>query len=455
MERTVYQKLLTWKEAKDRKPLVLLGARQVGKTYILKEFGEREFQNIVYVNCHNNDFASTLFRDFNIPRIIHAIEVNYEVKINIGQTLLFFDEIQEVSGGIASLKYFCEDLRSLHVVAAGSLLGLALRDDESFPVGKVNTIKMYPMKFTEFLIAMGRRQLCNAILSADWDLLRPLHDLLTEMLRQYYFVGGMPEAVAKWCETADPQAVRNVQNDILQTYYFDFGKHGKTMIHRIRQIWDSIPAQLAKENKKFIFGAIRKGARAADFETAIQWLVDAGLIYKVYRVSAPKYPLKFYKDSDAFKIYLLDCGLLALLSESRPQDMLLGDNAFTEFKGSYTENFFLQELVGIGNIPTYYYSKDNSKLEIEFLVQYDGQVFPCEVKAENNVKAKSLRTFITNEFPELQLHGLRFSMLPYVDQQWMENYPLSGVEGTFKRAEIGNSQNCRPSTLTHLSTLDP
>lgn len=447
MERTVYQKLLTWKEAKDRKPLVLLGARQVGKTYILKEFGEREFQNIVYVNCHNNDFASTLFRDFNIPRIIHAIEVNYEVKINIGQTLLFFDEIQEVSGGIASLKYFSEDQRSLHVVAAGSLLGLALRDDESFPVGKVNTIKMYPMTFTEFLIAMGRRQLCNAILSADWDLLRPLHDLLTEMLRQYYFVGGMPEAVAKWCETADPQAVRNVQNDILQTYYFDFGKHGKTMIHRIRQIWDSIPAQLAKENKKFIFGAIRKGARAADFETAIQWLVDAGLIYKVYRVSAPKYPLKFYKDSDAFKIYLLDCGLLALLSESRPQDMLLGDNAFTEFKGSYTENFFLQELVGIGNIPTYYYSKDNSKLEIEFLVQYDGQVFPCEVKAENNVKAKSLRTFITNEFPELQLHGLRFSMLPYVDQQWMENYPLSGVEGTFKRAEIGNSQNCRPSYL--------
>ena len=440
MERTVYQKLLTWKEAKDRKPLVLLGARQVGKTYILKEFGEREFQNIVYVNCHNNDFASTLFRDFNIPRIIHAIEVNYEVKINIGQTLLFFDEIQEVSGGIASLKYFSEDQRSLHVVAAGSLLGLALRDDESFPVGKVNTIKMYPMTFTEFLIAMGRRQLCNTILSADWDLLRPLHDLLTEMLRQYYFVGGMPEAVAKWCETADPQAVRNVQNDILQTYYFDFGKHGKTMIHRIRQIWDSIPAQLAKENKKFIFGAIRKGARAADFEAAIQWLVDAGLIYKVYRVSAPKYPLKFYKESDAFKVYLLDCGLLALLSESRPQDMLLGDNAFTEFKGSYTENFFLQELVGIGNIPTYYYSKDNSKLEIEFLVQYDGQVFPCEVKAENNVKAKSLRTFITNEFPELQLHGLRFSMLPYVNQEWMENYPLSGVEGTFKRDEIGNSQ---------------
>lgn len=431
MERTVYQKLLKWKDAPDRKPLVLLGARQVGKTYILKELGRQEFQNIVYVNCMGNTFAQTLFRDFNIPRIIHAIEVNYEVKIEAGKTLLFFDEIQEVPGGIASLKFLCEDMRPLHVVAAGSLLGLALSEDESFPVGKVNTIKMYPMTFTEFLLAMGRSQLREAILSADWELLHHLHDLLTEMLRQYYFVGGMPEAVAKWAETSDPKAVRKAQQDILQTYYLDFGKRGKTMVHRIRQVWDSIPAQLAKENKKFIFGAIKKGARAADFEAAIQWLVDAGLIYKVHRVSAPKYPLKFYKDDDAFKVYLLDCGLLALMSDSRPQDMLLGDNAFTEFKGAYTENYFLQELVGIGGIPAYYYSKDNSTLEIEFLAQYDGQVFPCEVKAEKNVKAKSLRTFITNEFPELSLHGLRFSMLPYVNQEWMENHPLSGIEGRF------------------------
>ena len=326
--------------------------------------------------------------------------------------------------------YFC-----IHVAAAGSLLGLALREDESFPVGKVNTIRMYPMTFTEFLLAMNRPQLCNAILSADWLLLRSLHNLLTEMLRQYYFVGGMPEAVLNWVETSDPKAVRKAQSDILQTYYFDFGKHGKTMIHRIRQVWESIPAQLAKENKKFIFGVMKKGARAADYEAAIQWLVDAGLIYKVHRVSAPKYPLKFYKDNAAFKVYLLDCGLLALLAESRPQDMLLGDNAFTEFKGAYTENYFLQELVAIGGIPAYYYSKDNSTLEIDFLIQYDGQVFPCEVKAEHNVKSKSLHTFITGEFPEQALHGLRFSMLPYVDQQWMENYPLSCIEGCFQSQE--------------------
>lgn len=432
MKRTVYQKLIGWKESPNRKPLVLLGARQVGKTYILKEFGQREFQNIVYINCDNNSFAANLFSDFDIPRIIRAIEVKYEVKIETGKTLLFFDEIQEVTGGVASLKYFCEDMRSLHVVAAGSLLGLALREDQSFPVGKVNTIKMFPMTFTEFLLAMGRSQLCDAVLSADWELLRHLHDLLTEMLRQYYFVGGMPEAVAQWAATSDPKAVRKAQKDILQTYYLDFGKRGKTMVHRIRQVWDSIPAQLAKENKKFIFGAVKKGARAANFEAAIQWLVDAGLIYKICRVSTPKYPLKFYKDDDAFKIYLLDCGLLAYLSEARPQDMLLCDNAFTEFKGAFTENYFLQELIGMGGIPVYYYSKNNSTLEIDFLVQYDGQVFPCEVKAEQNVKSKSLRTFVTNEFPELNLHALRFSRLPYIDQGWMENYPLAVVEGRFQ-----------------------
>ena len=435
MERTVYQRLLEWKGSSVRKPLVLLGARQVGKTYILKEFGRNEFKNIVYINCDNNSFTDTLFRDFDIQRIIHAIEVNYEVKVEIGQTLIFFDEIQEAKGGVASLKYFCEDMRDLHVVAAGSLLGLALREDENFPVGKVNTIKMYPMTFTEFLLAMGRSQLRDAVLSADWELLRHLHDLLTEMLRQYYFVGGMPEAVAQWVATSDPKTVRKAQKDILQTYYLDFGKRGKNMVHRIRQVWDCIPAQLAKENKKFIFGAIKKGARAADFEAAIQWLADAGLIYKICRVSTPKYPLKFYKDNDAFKIYMLDCGLLALMSDARPQDMLLGDNAFTEFKGAFTESYFLQELVGIGGIPAYYYSKDNSTLEIEFLVQYDGQVFPCEVKAEQNVKAKSLRTFVANEFPELNLHGLRFSMLPYADQGWMENYPLSGIAGRFHPQE--------------------
>ena len=431
MERSIYQQLLAWKEAEDRKPLILLGARQVGKTYILKELGTREFQNLVYVNCHNNPFAQSLFSDFTTSRIIQAIEVNYEVKIEPGQTLLFFDEIQEAPNAISSLKYFCEDMRQLHVVAAGSLLGISLREEESFPVGKVNTLNMFPMTFTEFLMALGRTQLRDVVLAGDWEMMRSLSGLLTEMLRQYYFVGGMPEAVAIWAATSDPKMVRQAQHDILDTYYRDFGKHSNTLVHRIRQVWDSIPAQLAKENKKFIFGAVKKGARAADFEKAIQWLADAGLIYKVHRVSAPKYPLKFYKDNDAFKIYMLDCGLLALLTESRPQDMLLGNNSFTEFKGAYSENFFLQELMGIGHIPTYYYSKDNSRLEIDFLVQQDGCVVPCEVKAEENVKSKSLRTFVTEEWAELHLNGIRCSMKPFADQDWMRNIPLYGIEGFF------------------------
>lgn len=431
MERSIYQQLLAWKEAEDRKPLILLGARQVGKTYILKELGTREFQNLVYVNCHNNPFAQSLFSDFTTSRIIQAIEVNYEVKIEPGQTLLFFDEIQEAPNAISSLKYFCEDMRQLHVVAAGSLLGISLREEESFPVGKVNTLNMFPMTFTEFLMALGRTQLRDVVLAGDWEMMCSLSGLLTEMLRQYYFVGGMPEAVAIWAATSDPKMVRQAQHDILDTYYRDFGKHSNTLVHRIRQVWDSIPAQLAKENKKFIFGAVKKGARAADFEKAIQWLADAGLIYKVHRVSAPKYPLKFYKDNDAFKIYMLDCGLLALLTESRPQDMLLGNNSFTEFKGAYSENFFLQELMGIGHIPTYYYSKDNSRLEIDFLVQQDGRVVPCEVKAEENVKSKSLRTFVTEEWAELHLNGIRCSMKPFADQDWMRNIPLYGIEGFF------------------------
>lgn len=396
MERTIYKKLLAWKDSSDRKPLVLLGARQVGKTYILEEFGHREFDNIVKIVCHNNPFAQTLFSDFNILRIVHAIELYYEVNIESGHTLLFFDEIQDAPNAISSLKYFCEDMRQLHVVAAGSLLGISLKENESYPVGKVNTLNMFPMTFTEFLSGIGRPRLSQAIVNGDWEMLNTLHGLLVEMLRQYYFVGGMPEAVAKWAETADPKKVRQVQHDILDTYYRDFGKHGRTMIHRIRQAWDIIPAQLAKGNKKFIFGMIKKGARAADFESAIQWLVDAGLIYKVYRANAPKYPLKFYKDSDAFKIFLLDCGLLAYLSDTRPQDMLIGDNAFTEFKGAFTENFFQQELAAMEEAPSYYYSKDNSQQEIDFLVQYDGRVTPCEVKAETNVKSKSLSTTLAH-----------------------------------------------------------
>lgn len=427
MKRTIYSSLVAWKGQKDRKPLILLGARQVGKTYILKEFGKNEFSNMVYINCHENSFAAGLFSDFNIQRIIYQIEIHTNQKITLGETLLIFDEIQEVKNGIASLKYFCEDLRQLHVIVAGSLLGISLREGESYPVGKVNTMRMYPMSFSEFMLASDKYRIYDTVSTLDWKTSEVFHEELIEHLRQYYFVGGMPEAVDKWHTTHDPNAVRQIHREILDAYYRDFAKHSKTLIHRIHQVWNSIPAQLAKENKKFVWGVIKKGARAAEFEEAIQWLVDAGLIYKVERTSTPIKPLKFYADHSAFKIFLCDCGLLAAMSDTTPREMLLGDNIFKEFKGSFTENYVLQQLVPLNDLQIYYYSKDNSTQEIDFLLQLPERIVPMEVKAEENVKSKSLSTFITQDYHELHLKGVRCSMKPYIDQQWMENVPLYAI----------------------------
>ena len=285
MDRLIYSDLIKWKERDDRKPLMLLGARQVGKTYILKQFGVKEFDNLVYINCHKNDFANNLFRDLVVQRIVTEIERYYDVKVRPGKTLLVFDEVQDARGGIASLKYFCEDMPELHVAAAGSLLGISLRTDESYPVGKVNTLNIFPMSFSEFLLAKGRKGLYEVVSELAWDSMKAMNEDLTELLRQYYFTGGMPEAVKKYVETNDVAKVREVQQEILRAYEFDVTKHTKVQGEKIRQVWQSISAQLARENKKFVYGAVRKGARAATFEEAIQWLVDAGLVYKVERVS--------------------------------------------------------------------------------------------------------------------------------------------------------------------------
>lgn len=444
MERNIYKELLKWKSKVDHKPLVVLGARQVGKTYIVKKFGESEFDNMLYVNCHNNPFANTLFTDFNVDRIIYQLQQFYEVKIVPDKTLLFFDEIQEVPNGISSLKYFCEDARSLHVVVAGSLLGISLRKNESFPVGKIDDLRMYPMTFDEFLLANGRNMLAESLRKLDWETIRIQHEVLVEYLRQYYFCGGMPEAVKKWIDTHDASQTRKIQRAILSNYNLDMGKHTDSEVVRIRQVWESIPAQLAKENKKFLFGVVRKGSRASDFEKAIQWLVDAGLIYKVKRISRPKEPLKFYSDDSAFKIYLLDCGLLACLVGARSKEMLVGMQVFSEFKGSFTENFVLSQIKSLElhaemdkNI--FYYSKENSTLEVDYVVQSNDRVVPVEVKAEENVRSKSLNTFVTNEFPDYQLRGLRLSMKPYIDQTWMENIPLYSAEAFFRREGLGTS----------------
>ena len=433
MKRLIYNDLVAWKNSADRKPLILLGARQVGKTYILKDFGAQEFKNVVYVNCHQNEFTNNLFRDLMTERIVTELERFYDTDIVSGQTLLVFDEIQEAHNGIASLKYFCEDMPQLHVVAAGSLLGISLRSDESYPVGKVNTLKMFPMTFSEFLMAKKRNGLVEVLNQLQWDSMKAMNEDFTELLRQYYFTGGMPEAVKTYIETGDVAKVRAVQREILDAYERDIAKHTKTQAINIHQVWNSIPAQLARENKKFIFGAVRKGARAATYEESIQWLVDAGLAYKVERVREPSLPLKFYADHDAFKLYLFDCGLLACMAEANPNSMLLGENAFVEFKGAFSENFVLQQLKSGDGQSVYYYSKDKSTMEVDFLYQTAERVVPVEVKAEENVKSKSLSTFINQEFRDKSLKALRISMKPYIDQQWMENIPLYATESYVKQ----------------------
>ena len=445
MKRNIYSELIKWKENPAHKPLVLLGARQVGKTYIVKEFGTNEFENMVYVNCHNNTFVTNLFSDFNIERIIYQLEQAYEQKIVAGKTLLFFDEIQEVPNGIPALKYFCEDKRELHVVVAGSLLGISLREEESYPVGKVDDLRMYPMTYDEFLLANDREMLAEAVRRLDWDSMALHHDTLVEYLRQYYFTGGMPEAVGTWLEDHDAKKTREVQRSILSTYNRDMGKHTKTEVTRIRMVWNSIPAQLAKENKKFAYKEVKKGGRAAEFEKAIQWLADAGLIYRVTRVTKPVEPLKFYAKDAFFKVYMLDHGLLACMTGARSREMLLGMEVFSEFKGAFTENFVLSQMKSLElhdemdkNI--FYYSKDNSGMEMDFVVQTRDGVIPTEVKAEENVRAKSLRTFVTEEFGNLKLKGLRVSMKSYVDQEWMENIPLYSTEAYFKNEGIGSDE---------------
>lgn len=429
MERSIYSSLKKWKDSPTRKPLILQGARQVGKTYILKEFGAREYSEVVYINCDDNNDMQNMFVDYDVDRIIRSLSAISGISIKPSTTLLILDEIQEVGRGLASLKYFCEKAPEYHVAVAGSLLGITLHEGTSFPVGKVDMLYMYPMDFEEFLLAMGKEQLVELLRNNSWAALTPLRGMLTELLRQYYFVGGMPEAVKTYVERGDIWEVRSIHSKIIDAYRNDMSKHvPKQQVQRINMVWNSIPSQLARDNKKFIYGALRKGARANDFEIAIQWLVDSGLVRKVHRISKPVVPLKFYEDMASFKLFLLDCGLLGALSETPPEQMLIGDNVFEEYKGAFTENYVLQQLKSLPRTFVYYYSNDNSTLEIDFVVQHEAHVIPIEVKAEENLRAKSLRQFVTDN---AGLHGVRFSMSDYREQDWLTNVPLWAVRWAF------------------------
>lgn len=425
MERSIMKDLVAWKNRADRKPLILLGARQIGKTYILKEFGKREFKNVAYINCDNNAMVQDLFApDYNIERIVLTISALTGVEVKAGETLIIFDEIQELKRGLSSLKYFCEDAPQYHVAVAGSLLGITLHQGESYPVGKVNTLTMYPMSFEEFLWACGKKIMADLLHTTQWNVMRGLNSAFTEYLRKYYFVGGMPEAVKSFIQTNSAPTVREIQNEILLAYDRDISKHAPTeQVVRINQVWNSIPSQLAKENRKFIYGVIKQGARAKDYELAIQWLIDAGLVYKVNRAKLLSVPLKVHEDISAFKLYLLDIGLLGALSQIPPA-MLLVPNVANTAKGDFTENYVCSQMSLLRNMPIYYFSKDNSQLKLDFVVQVGSEIIPIEVKAEENLQAKSLKTILQKHE---DMHGIRFSMSDYRVEERFTNVPLYGV----------------------------
>ena len=426
MKRTIISQLKSWKESPYRKPLILAGARQVGKTYILKEFGKQEYDNVAYINCDGNSEIADIFAEnYDMSRVLMIIGAITKQPIVPGKTLIILDEIQELRKGLSSLKYFCEDAPEYHIAVAGSLLGVAMHQGESAPVGKVDILRLYPMSFEEYLLAKGEDRMLDILQKKDWTTTNMLHESLTLLLREFYFVGGMPEAVKTFLATNDANAVRKVQNDILFVYRSDMSKHvSPNEATRISMVWQSIPSQLAKENKKFVYGALRTGARAKDFEMAIQWLVDAGLVYRISRVREIGMPLKFYEDFNAFKLFLLDVGLLGALCEMEPSQMLISNKVMTESKGAFTENYVLCQLMCKENVHVYYYSREDSRLEIDFLVQHKGQITPVEVKAEENLRSKSLRTFIDAN-PSFK--AVRFSMSPFMDQDWMTNVPLYAV----------------------------
>lgn len=437
MKRKLYSKLIEWKQSARRKPLMLYGARQVGKTYLLKEFGRNEYDNMVYINCYRNPEIESLFKtDKDAKRIIAGLEVICRDTITPGRTLLFFDEVQDIPEVVAELKYFCEDTPEYHIVTAGSLLGVMNMGGNPFPTGKVNIMHMFPMTFEEFMDAAGENKALQVLQSpSQIDLVNTLLPRYIELLREYYFVGGMPEAVLEYVESHNVERVRQIQLDILEAYEADIAKHAGADTPKARLVFQSIPSQLARATR-FVFTEIKKGSRAADYENAIQWLIDAGLIYKVNRVSKPCLPLNFYFDKSIFKLYLLDVGLLGAMAKAAPSLMLISNNVFVEFKGAFTENYVLSQLLSAGCDTVAYYAKEKSTLEIDFLVQYDDKILPIEVKAEENVKSKSLRQFVTVDQVAQRLHGYRFSMLGYANQEWMSNVPLPAVEAFVRSLRV-------------------
>ncbi len=435
MYRIAMEKLLKWKESKRRKPLIIEGARQVGKTWLMKEFGRQAYADTVYINFDSNSAMAELFAsDLDTERLIMGLELYAGRKIHPDNALLIFDEVQEVPRALSSLKYFYENAPQYHIVCAGSLLGIALHQGTSFPVGKVDFLKLYPLSFKEFLMATGKARFAELLDKRDFQMITSFKQTYMDALKQYYFVGGMPEAVQSFSEDKDFNEVREIQKRILAAYEQDFSKHAPNeFVPRLRMLWNSIPSQLAKENKKFIYGLVREGARAKDYETAIMWLSDCGLVHKVSRVNAAGIPLRAYEDLKAFKLFVVDVGLLGCMAGLRQRTLLDGNDLFVEFKGALTEQYVCQQLKTIQDLDVYYYTSDRGSCEVDFVVDTGEQIVPIEVKAEANLKAKSLKAYQEKFSPEV---SIRTSMADYKKEEWLVNLPLYAIDQIKAEANV-------------------
>lgn len=426
MERFAIKELEKWKNKSNRKPMVLMGARQVGKTWLMKTFGEKNYKKVAYISFYNNQAMKDIFEtDYDVKRIIPYLNIEVGFSITPNDTLIIFDEIQNAPKAFESLKYFCEDAPEYHIIVAGSLLGVALHQGVSYPVGKVDILNLHPLSFREFLYAMDEQPLADALITKDYNLINAFSEKYIYHLKNYYYVGGMPEVVDYFRQNKDYNEVRNLQKTILTQYKGDFGKHVESNeIPKINLVWDSIPMQLAKENKKFFFGKIKEGARSKDFENAIQWLTDSGLVHKVNRVNEPKIPLSAYKNFSIYKLFVLDIGLLCAMSELDAQTILKGNELFVEFKGALAEQYVLQQIICDTNYTPYYFGTDKSTFEQDFIIQKENDVVPIEVKSSTNVRSQSLKAFYEKYNPKTTV---RFSLLPYQEQSWMQNIPLYAI----------------------------
>ena len=426
MERFAMEDMKAWKNSPHRKPLVLMGARQVGKTWLMKAFGEKHYEKVAYVSFYNNANMTRVFEsDYNMERILAAINIEVGFPVTPEDTLIIFDEIQNAPRAFESLKYFCEEAPAYHIVAAGSLLGVAIHQGISYPVGKVDLIHLYPMNFREFLVANDESGLVSALDSRDYSLIDSFSDKYLYYLKNYFYVGGMPAVVAEFIENKDYEKIRRLQKDIIAQYRGDFGKHiDSRILVKTNLVWDSIPIQLSKENKKFFFGQIKQGGRSADFETSIGWLSDCGLVYKVYKVNEPHLPLSAYKDIKTYKLFMIDIGLLGAMSDLGAKTILDGDRLFVEFKGALTEQYVFQQLISDTKYTPYYFGTKKATFEQDFIIQNESGIVPIEVKAGKNTHSPSLRAFFEKYTPDV---SVRFSTLPYMDQGWMKNIPLYAV----------------------------